>query len=485
LGLRWETYGKVGQATLGNNVGFRSGNDFRSRIADGKNVTSRNILQRADNNNFAPRISFAWDPTGKGKTSIRGGGGIFYDFLPSQLYGGAHYTPPIYMIITASQQTAPLLPRYEFGQSATDPYQFPRPLGLGGVIGLDARNGSTFARSNIVWIDPSLRNSYTYNYSFGVQHALTSALTLEVNYVGNAGRKLYSKYNVNRYTGDLIENNGVLRRLNPSFGNIDYSQSNLGSVYHGGTFALRQRYHNGLLFQVAYTIGKVIDYGSSFSGGAVNPIDPNNWNIERGPADHQIGQKLALSAVWELPAPSGSRLVRHVLGDWQLSGIAILQAGRPYSIVCTTPFRPVRTGGAITGNTGCDYNADGVNNDRPHAPAWGASHLANRSNADRLTGVFARTDFAAPGLGQRGTLGRNTYFNPGIADTNFSLARTFHIPWFVGAEAADLQVRADAFNTFNRVNLGGISGDMNSPNFGRVTSAAEGRRFQLGMRFTF
>ncbi|MGH9720115.1 MAG: carboxypeptidase regulatory-like domain-containing protein [Bryobacteraceae bacterium] len=484
LGLRWETYGKVGQATLGNNVEFRSGNDFRSRIADGKNVTSENILKSADNNNFAPRISFAWDPAGRGKTAIRGGAGIFYDFLPSQLYGGAHYTPPIYMIITASQQTAPLLPRYEFGKSASDPYQFPRPLGLEGVIGLDARNGSSFARSNIVWIDPSLRNSYTYNYSFGVQHALNSTLTFEANYIGNTGRKLYSKYNVNRYTGDLIENNGVLKRLNPSFGNIDYSQSNLGSIYHGGTFALRQRYSNGLLFQVAYTAGKVIDYGSSFSGGAVNPIDTTNWRPERGLADHQVGQKLALSAVWEVPGPA-TGVSQAILGGWQLSGIAILQAGRPHSITCSTPFRPVRTNGVITGNTGCDYNADGVTNDRPNAPSWAAGTIAGRSTSERLTGIFARSDFPAPALGGRGTLGRNTYFNAGLADTNFSLARNFHIPWFTGSEPANLQVRADAFNAFNRVNLGGIVSNMDSANFGRVTSASEGRRFQFGLRLSF
>ncbi len=484
-GLRWDTYGKIGQATLGNNVEFRSGNDFRSRIADGKNVTSYFILNNADMNNFAPRLSFAWDPKGTGRTSIRGGAGIFYDFVPSQLYGGAHYTPPIYMIITASQQTAPLLPRYEFGLSDSDPFQFPRPFGLEGVIGLDARNGSRFARSNITWIDPSLRNSYTYNYSFGVQHALNSTVTVEANYLGNLGRKLYSKYNVNRFAGDLIQNNGVLNRLNSSFGAITYAQSNLGSMYHGGTISIRQRYHRGLLYQVAYTFGKVIDYGSSFSGGAVNPVDATDWRSQRGLADHQRGQKLALSAVWEIPGPVSSRLARNVLGGWQLSGIGIFQSGGPYSVTCSQPFRPVRTGTVITGNTGCDYNADGETNDRPMAPSWSADRVAGRSRADLMSGILTRADFPSPGLGQLGNLGRNTYFNPGIADVNLSLARNFRIPWFFNSEPANLQVRADAFNAFNLTNLGGITTDLASASFGRVTSARDGRRYQLGMRLTF
>jgi len=149
-GLRWEAYGKVNQATLGNNVQWLSGNDLMSRIVDGKNVTKFNILDHGDWNNFAPRLSIVWDPEGNGKTSIRAGAGIFYDFLPSQLYGGAHFTPPIYALTTASPQTAPLLPLYAFGASRTDPFQFPRPAGLQGITGLD----SIMARHSRVSISP-------------------------------------------------------------------------------------------------------------------------------------------------------------------------------------------------------------------------------------------------------------------------------------------------------------------------------------------
>jgi len=476
-GVRWETYGKVGQATLGNNVRWRSGNDFTSRIADGKNETRYNILENGDYNNFAPRLSFAWDPTSKGKMSIRSGAGIFYDQLPSQLYGGAHYTPPIYMIITASKQTAPLLPRYDFCRSSTNPYQCARPLGLEGVIGLDERNGSTFARANIAWIDPNLKSSYVMSYFFGIQYALDPNTTVEVNYIGNLGRKLYAKYNVNRYRGDLIQNNGVLRRLNPSFGAIDYAQSNFTSAYNGGTVSVNRRMSLGLMFQTAYTFGRAIDYASGFGGG-LPIIDIFDLKLNRGLSDFQRTHKLAFSAVWQIPAPVENRWLKGAVGGWQFSTAGILQSGGPFTVNCTDVFRPVRTGGVITGNTGCDWNADGTTNDRPMAPSF--PKIRDTSKQAYLTGVFARADFPSPGLGLNGSLGRNTYFNPGLISIDMAMMKNFALK-----ERTNLQFRAEAFNAPNRVNLGGVTSNMNSSNFGRVTSAGDARRFQLGLRFTF
>jgi hypothetical protein len=482
FGVRWEAYGKVNQATLGNNVQFRTGNDMTSRIADGKNITKYEILDHGDWNNFAPRFSFAWDPTGKGKTSIRGGAGIFFDFMPSQLYGGAHYTPPIFVLTTASAQTAPLLPRYAFGASGADPFQFPRPLGLEGAVGLDERNGSTFLRANIVWIDPSLQNSYTENYFFGIQRALTSTLTVEGNYVGNFGRNIYSKYNVNRFPGDLIQNNNVLKRLNPSFGTIDYAQANMTSSYQGANFSLRKRYSSGLLFQAAYTVGHALNQSDSFSGFQVS--DWWNLGLENATAGYNIAQKLALSAVWLIPSARMSSLTRYITGGWQLSGVTVLQSGNRFTVNCGTPFTPVRdAAGKIVGNSGCDFNADGNTGDRPNAPSFGSTIDTTKDAA--LAGTFKVADFSKPALGQLGSLGRNTYTNPGYANTDLSLMRNFKLPWFT-SEGMNMQFRAEAFNAFNRVNLGGIQGDMQNANFGKVTTiTGNPRRFQFGLRLSF
>jgi hypothetical protein len=101
------------------------------------------------------------------------------------------------------------------------------------------------------------------------------------------------------------------------------------------------------------------------------------------------------------------------------------------------------------------------------------------------TGVFTASQFPAPCLGCVGNLGRNTYSYPGYADTDLSMQKIFTTPWFAGDKTAHLQVRVDAFNAFNRVNLGGITGDLSKVNFGKVTGASPARTFQLGARFRF
>jgi len=176
MGVRWAYYGMVNQATQGNNVQFRGGNDMWSRLANGANVTKYHILDHGDKNNYAPRLAIAWDPFKQGKTSVRAGFGLFYDFLPSQLYGGAHFTPPIYMVISATP-TNGVTPLYSFGNPAAKnnfdgrgtPYAFKYPDSVTNALGLDNRNGSTFLPASIVWIDPSLKNSYTPSWNLGIQ----------------------------------------------------------------------------------------------------------------------------------------------------------------------------------------------------------------------------------------------------------------------------------------------------------------------------
>src|SRR4051812_9156741 len=119
----------------------------------------------------------------------------------------------------------------------------------------------------------------------------------------NLGRHIYSKYDVNRFPGDLIVNNGVAKRLNPSFGSIGYAQANMTSSYEGGNLSLRQRYSHGVQFQAAYTFGHAIDMADSFSAAA---SDWWNLKLEKGTAGYNAKHKLALSGVWDLPAIPGS-----------------------------------------------------------------------------------------------------------------------------------------------------------------------------------
>jgi len=199
-------------------------------------------------------------------------------------------------------------------------------------------------------------------------------------------------------------------------------------------------------------------------------------------ADFDIRQKLALSLLYETPRIRGNR-VADILSRWQLGAVTILQSGRPFTVNCTLPFQPVRNaGGDIIGNNGCDYNADGLNNDYPNAPSFGG-YLTGLNRSRYITGIFQASDFPKPALGNSGTLGRNMYFGPGYAQTNFNVVKRFPFPML--GEKGQIDFRAEFFNLFNRVNLGQPTGNLSSTTFGKSTTALGARNAQLGLRLAF
>jgi hypothetical protein len=315
-----------------------------------------------------------------------------------------------------------------------------------------------------------------------MQYSPAANWILETDYLGSVGHKLYGQTDVNRFSGDLIQNNGVLTRLNKSFGVIEYGESNLNSAYHAGTIALKKRFSSRLSVDAAYTF-------STFHpmGGAQLPVaDLADLRRQRGPADFDARQKLAVSLIWQLPRPASSApLFNKVLDGWEVANITILQSGLPFSVICSRPFAPVRdASGVLAGNSGCDYNADGFNYDFPNTPTFGNSKTG-LSRSDYIRGVFSRADFPAPPLGRQGDLGRNSFRGPGYAGTDFSVLKSTPIPWVLGPEGAKLQFRAEVFNLFNRVNLGPVNGDIASAQFGRASSTLPARNIQFGLRLEF
>lgn len=489
LGLRWETFGNpYHRYNSTENLIFGSGNDFASRIANARvdYTPNHHILNGTDWNNFAPRFAFAWDPSKQGKISVRGGIGVFYNRAADGLYNGVQDDPPRVATVSASRLTPGVTPVYALGTSTTEPWGFPLPLGI--KPGLDSKNGLLAGQAGIVGMDPNLRTSYSYNWFFGIQYGFGNDWMIQANYIGSSAHKLYGNYDVNRTTDSLLLNNGELVRPNTSFGSITYGQNLFNSAYSGGTFALKKRFSHGISVDTAYTIGKVLDGG--YVGGGGNEVDTrvadvNNIQRERALAVFDIPQRWTLSILYQIPSPVNNPIYRAVLGGWQFSNVTIFQKGTPFSVFCTLPFSPIRdNSGKIIGNSGCDYNADGNNFDYPDAPSF-KNPTKGASRQQFLNGLFTASDFPAPPLGQEGNLGRSIYRNPSYFNTDLSLAKQGKIPWFIGDQGALLQFRAEFFNAFNQVNLGGVTEDMASPLFGRVTSAYPGRNVQFGLRFSF
>jgi hypothetical protein len=397
------------------------------------------------------------------------------------LFDGEFTNTPSFAIASTNINTpAAGLPTFGLGTTSAPPYNFPLPQGL--KAGLDSHNGLANGRADVTVTDPNLKNMMLLDWFFGVQRSLTNDLVIEVNYIGSGARHAYVRYNVNRYAGDLLQHNGNFTGLQPGFGAITLGQSRESTAYHGGTVALNKRFHRGFSFNTAYTLGKAIDQSSTLAGSYVDSL---NSKLERGLADFDIRHKLAFTALWDLPKPPGDGAISRILGGWEVNNVTILQSGTPFRPICTQAFRAVRDpAGNIIGNSGCDYNADGVGFDAPDTPAFGNS-LSGLSRSDYINGIFKASDFPAPALGRQGNLGRNTFRGPGFANTDFSLMKRMKFPWLWGTDGASALFKAEFFNLFNRVNLTQVTNNLSSPLFGKSTSTFGARDIQFSLRMQF
>ncbi len=471
LGLRYEYFGIPYEQSASDNfsgIVFNGGSDFFSRIADAS-VEKKSPLDSNDLNNFAPRIGIAWDPTGKGEMSIRAGFGIFYDRAAGQFFGDCCTTLPIFAVVTGRQaDPSGPQPNFGLGTLTAPPWGYPAMTGV--VAGLNSHGGLASAPAGVGIWDPNLKTQYAANWFFGIQYALSNNWTVEANYVGSNGHKLYQEYDVNRVNGALLD--GIFNRNNPFFDNMGYGQANGASAYNGANFTVKKRYSRGLDFQVAYTVGRSVDTASSFGRGLAFP-DIYNLNLNRGLADFDVRQKVAASLLYELPSPrSGAGALGKAFGGWQIGAATIAQAGQPFSVNCTAD----RAGG-------CDWNADGFNDDRPNQPTFG--NYIQGSKETFLSGLFSATDFTSPTVGTNGSLGRNTFIGPGYFATDLNLQKNTKIPWFWGSEGANIQFRAEMYNAFNQTNLTRPASEIRDGNFGKSTSAFAPRNIQFGLKVLF
>ena len=492
LGFRYEDFFNPSDAT-GQvcEMAFPGPGDLPSKIASGVMTCKHNMFNHTLNT-YSPRIGFAWDPTKQGKMSVRGGIGLFYDRPSDQLDNNYYTNTPRFAVGGAFANTPNNLPLFALGTTSTPPYNYPLPPGLvpKTLPDLNAQGGLLSGAASVQVIDPNLDADYMQNWFLGVQRSISQSWVAEVDYVGSVGRHLYATYNVNRFDGDLIQNGGNFTGLVPGFSGISYGQGNENSSYNGLTLAVRKTMGKGLTFNGSYTWSKALDDSSRLDGP--EHVDAFNDSRERGLADFDVRNRLAFTTLWDIPSPHGSGFLNKILGGWELTNVTILQSGPPFSVICTAAFAPVfGAGGAVVGNTGCDYNADGNNLDYPNVPSFGSS-IGGLSRSSYIKGIFAcggstfcSSVFPAPAFGQEGDLGRNTFHGPGYANTDFSVIKNIQIPWFIGTEGAKIQFRTEFFNVFNRVNLTNVNNQMNGAAFGQSTSTYPARDIQFALRLAF
>jgi hypothetical protein len=217
-----------------------------------------------------------------------------------------------------------------------------------------------------------------------------------MNYSGSAGRQLLSSdgpssEDYNRFSGDLLDS--VRNRLNPSFASVDFNESRVRSNYQGVSMQVLRRYARGWSFQAAYTYGTTRDLPAS-------AMDITNHELDYSFANFDIRHKFAMNFIFEIPYHPSNAALNAALGGWQLNGTGIFQSGSPFTVTCGLAYPR------------CDFNADGVNNDRVNLPPNGTD-LGDPSQEDWLSGVFNAADFTNPAPGTFGNEPRNAFRGPG------------------------------------------------------------------------
>lgn len=495
FGIRWDDFGNI---TRNKEKGVPLGNLFLPQefsslgSADAIDAafaqarvefTDDGIYAGRVTNNIAPRAGFAWDPTGKGDWTVRGGVGLYHDWIPLGEANRVRGNPPGLATLSARRDD-PTSPEPIFSRGTQLTFPFGWQLPQFEVLELDERGGLLGARSAVGAINRHIEASDTYNYNLGIEKRLPGDMVAGAMYSGSRTRGGIVGHDFNRFAGDLLD--GSLDRLNPSFGRIFYEWNGNEMDYNAMILSLRGRLTARGNFQASYTLSKTEDLGQAGSRVNRDPgtATPSQHDLQRfrGPADWDFRNRFSFSGLYQLPTPQGAGAFgRHVLGGWEFGSIAILQSGPPYNVVSTANFQPeLGADGAVVGflpGSG-DFNADGVNFDFPNAP--GSDFGGTRSRSEYLRGLFTRDDFTLPAPGSLGSLSRHPYRGPGMINVDFSVIKNNPI-----SESVNLQLRFEFFNVLNRVNLRNVNGNLASSTFGRVTSTFPARQIQLGARLSF
>jgi hypothetical protein len=484
MGVRFDDFGNPysrSANTVFGNFTLGQGSTLAQQVTAGKIVVMNHVFNSAQTA-WSPRLGLSWDPTKKGDWVLRGGAGMFHNWVtPANSQEEMRGSPPgpIYPTFYATSNPPPL---FVLGNSEVPPFGFTYPVVAGGQ--LDAAGGIVGLSPGIGAIDPNLKTPVLYNFTANVDRRIVKDTVVSVGYSGARGTDLLSGggqqfsvsygQDINAYAGDLIQHNSTApTRLNPSFGSIAYTQNDRQSRFDELTVGLRTRFARTGFINASYTRSSSKDDTQVYP----SPLNPYQYY---GPSIWDAPNRVSISASYTIAGLNqGHGFAGQLTGGWTVSWLTILQAGYPFTVSTSAAFSPTRdANGNITGfsPTSGDYNADGDNYDYPNVTSY--TELTGRHNY--LTGVFTKANFPQPALGTEGNEKWGGFRNPGYADNDIAASKDTRI-----TERVKLQLRFEFYNAFNRVNLGGISANLTSSQFGRATSQLNPRNVTISAKILF
>ncbi|MGA2181672.1 MAG: TonB-dependent receptor [Bryobacteraceae bacterium] len=463
--------GPAALSGVSSNVIPGSGSTIAQQIANASVQTVSGVFAHSMNNNWSPRIGFAWDPSKRGVWSIRGGIGVFHDWVTlGQTVDELRGNPPGVINPSFSVNTA-IKPLFAEAPSATYPFNYPLPTIPVGQ--LNSSGGLVGVESAIYGLDRNLKSPMAVNYVVGVERQLPWKFVAGGSYSGSKSYNGLAGINYNRSDGNLIANNGKLVLPNANFGTINYVANILDGSYNAMILTLRRTVGNVATFQSSYTLSHAmsdINANTRFDHDIGFDVpDPALYHGYYADANWDVRSRFSFSGVYTVPGMKNG-IGKALTAGWAVSAIAAIQSGTPFWVHTTAAY-----------GSGGDYNADGTNYDIPNAPAGycGSSY----SEQQYLTGIYPASIFTAPAAGTEGNLKRNSCRNPGLLEVDASVLKNTRIKWL--GEQGSLQLRFDFENVLNKVNLGSVDSNMADATFGRSTSALLPRTIQLGARISF
>jgi hypothetical protein len=494
LGLRYDDSGNPwskSASTVFGNFYLGTGDTKQQQISNGYAKPTQNALLHSVNDLWSPRAGFAWDPTGNGDWAIKGGWGLYANWLTSANVQEEFRGSPPGLIEASFSAGTPTPPIFALGTSNKPPFGFTFPTFPGG---LDSQGGRVGGNFPIGAINPLLKSPWADIWSLSVERKLTRTVAATVGYSGSHSWNIVGNGNsvgnvsygvdINVVPGDLIAHESLVRSgLNSSFGAINYADNDRYANYNGVFVDVRGRFSRGFI-DGSYT------HSSSKDDGLAYP-SPDNPGQYYAPSIFDVPNRVSLSWNYSLKGLNDGRgFAGAATGGWGLSGTTVFQSGYPFTANNFNGFAPICQNTAA-GAPACpsaanpavglqpfsgDYNADGDNLDYPDVQTYHQS----TSNKSWLTGAVPKSNFAAPAFGQEGNEKPMQFRGPNFFETNTNVYKDTPI-----TEHVNFQIRFEFFNLFNRANYANVDTNFPDGSFGAATGSHEPRFWQLGGRFSF
>lgn len=442
-------------------------------------------LWKSDWNNFAPRIGFAWDMSGDGRTSLRGGYGMAYERNFGNVTYNVLFNPPQYLVASID--------------APTDVASLPIFTDIAGPFGGVAGVKKTIPAGSLRHVDQNIKTAYTHFYGLSWQSAMRTGFTTSIEYNGSSGRKLYDLADVNKRGASLVYQGigGKTTRPNTQFAAFNTRGNRGRSQYHGVTFSADARNvgNTNLSVTTKYTIGRAKDNLSNtfsdgnnglFNLGYLDAFDPM---LDYGFAEFDIRHRLSFSAIWNLPFfRNATGATRTLLGGWEVSGTFTARSGYPFSVFDCENALAFCMRAIDTAN---------IDKDAKDGPATGNPNEFTLLDLKPILGavgsyVNPKTGNADFGPYPSNMTERNAFRGPGAWNSNLSLhkrfrfgpryAAQFRIEFFNLFDHHNMYVHTDAADVSSFKTITGFKGD--NPSDGSDQNDAN-RRIQLGFKFEF